>query len=164
MKAILHRYAAYNIWAHKKIFESLHQFKEEDIQQAMVSSFEGIVPTLLHLLDAENIWWQRMKLNEYVIVPSSHFEGSLADLEKLILQQAQAWEQWVAEAQEIQFEHEFRYYGLERQQLKISIADMLLHVFNHTSYHRGQIITMMRQLGLSKIPQTDYAFYLRNKK
>jgi hypothetical protein len=84
---------------------------------------------VLHLLDAKNIGWQCMKLNECVIVPSSYFDGTLADLENLILQEAQGWEQWIAAVQEIHFEHEFFYYGLEHQQLEISIADRMFHVF-----------------------------------
>ena len=41
---------------------------------------------------------------------------------------------------------------------------MLHHVFNHATYHRGQLINMLRQLGVEKVPQTDFSFWVQNKK
>jgi uncharacterized damage-inducible protein DinB len=41
---------------------------------------------------------------------------------------------------------------------------MLLHVFNHSNFHRGQLVTILRQLGEEKIPQTDYIHYSRSRK
>ena len=38
-----------------------------------------------------------------------------------------------------------------------------LHVFNHGTYHRGQLINMLRQLGVEKLPQTDFIVWSRNK-
>ncbi|MBL0200663.1 MAG: hypothetical protein IPP81_11100 [Chitinophagaceae bacterium] len=36
------------------------------------------------------------------------------------------------------------------------VYQMLHHVFNHASYHRGQLVTMLNQLGADKIPGTDF--------
>jgi len=40
---------------------------------------------------------------------------------------------------------------------------MLTHVFNHGTYHRGQLITMARQLGVEKLQQTDFIIWSRKK-
>jgi uncharacterized damage-inducible protein DinB len=40
---------------------------------------------------------------------------------------------------------------------------MLLHVFNHGTYHRGQLVTMLRQLGIENIPATDFIVWSREK-
>ncbi|MGI8581133.1 MAG: DinB family protein [Chitinophagaceae bacterium] len=42
--------------------------------------------------------------------------------------------------------------------------EMLLHLFNHQTFHRGQIVTMFRQLGFDKIPPTDFIVFSRSKK
>lgn len=47
-----------------------------------------------------------------------------------------------------------------KDQKEISIADIILHVFNHATYHRGQLITMGRQVGLTLPPRTDYIYFL----
>ncbi|MGB3005447.1 MAG: DinB family protein [Chitinophagaceae bacterium] len=39
-----------------------------------------------------------------------------------------------------------------------------MHVFNHAAYHRGQLINMLRQLGVKKLPATDFIIWSRNKK
>ena len=44
------------------------------------------------------------------------------------------------------------------------IYQMLVHVFNHSTYHRGQLINMLRQLGIEKVPTTDFALWVKNKK
>jgi uncharacterized damage-inducible protein DinB len=36
-----------------------------------------------------------------------------------------------------------------------------MHVFNHGTYHRGQLVTMLRQVGVTEIPQTDYIAFVR---
>ena len=41
---------------------------------------------------------------------------------------------------------------------------MLHHVFNHGTYHRGQLINMLRQLGVEKLPQTDFSVWTRSQK
>ncbi|MBD0288544.1 MAG: DNA polymerase, partial [Flavisolibacter sp.] len=41
---------------------------------------------------------------------------------------------------------------------------MLLHLFNHGTYHRGQLVNMLRQLEVSPIPQTDFIVWSRRKK
>jgi uncharacterized damage-inducible protein DinB len=42
--------------------------------------------------------------------------------------------------------------------------EMLAHVFNHNTYHRGQLITMLRQVGVTDLPQTDLIFFYRQTK
>lgn len=44
-----------------------------------------------------------------------------------------------------------------------SVEDILLHLVNHASYHRGQISEELKRLGIQP-PETDYIFYKRNKK
>ena len=43
-------------------------------------------------------------------------------------------------------------------------ADMILHCMNHSSFHRGQVINMFRQLEFESIPRTDIIYFLSNKK
>jgi len=52
---------------------------------------------------------------------------------------------------------------LKGEHFKQPIYKMLLHVFNHGTYHRGQIVNMLRQLGIEKIPQTDFIVWSRKR-
>jgi len=163
MKEILTQYAAFNVWATQRITDVIVQLPEEKIQAEIVSSFPTMYKTVLHLLDAESIWWQRLKLQEHIEKPSETFTGSFAELQKKLLQQSNLFLDWVNNASEPQLQHVFAYIR-GKEQNKMQVCGMLLHVFNHNSYHRGQLVTMLRQSGVTKIPSTDLSAYLRNKK
>lgn len=164
MKELLSQYASYNTWAYQKMFDALKQLSEEQVQEEIESSFKSIFKTFLHLLDAESIWWQRLKLAENVEVPSEKFTGDFTELQKKVLEQSKLWGEWVANAGEHQFQHVFAYQNSKKEQFKQPVWQVLMHLLNHGTYHRGQVVTMMRQLGASKIPGTDFILYLRSKK
>ncbi len=163
MKELLTQYAAYNLWAHQKIIDAINLLDEEQVNQEIISSFPSLFKTVLHLWDAENIWWQRLKLQEHVERPSDTFTGNFAELQKKLLQQSVLFQEWVSNANEMQLQHVFAYQR-NKEQYKEQVCQMLLHLFNHNAYHRGQLVTMLRQLGVTKIPSTDFNGYLRAKK
>ncbi len=52
------------------------------------------------------------------------------------------------------------YRGVDGQVFAHTLADLIRHVVNHSTYHRGQLVTMLRQLGHTP-PSTDFTRYLR---
>ena len=163
MKELLNQYAAFNLWANQKMTDAILLLPNEKIHIEIASSFPSIYKTVLHLLDAEGIWWQRLKLQEHVQRPSDTFTGSFAELQKKLLQQSALYNDWVSMATEPQLQHVFAYLR-DKEQFKLQVGQMLLHLFNHNSYHRGQLVTMLRQSGVTKIPVTDFNAYLRSRK
>ena len=163
MKKLLLQYAAYNVWANQKLIDCIDNLTDEQIKREMDSSFKSIYATLIHLWDAESIWWQRVKLQEQIEVPGSHFNGSVLELGNNLLRQSKQWKEWVDIATEAALEHEFIYRNSKKEQFKQPVYDTLLHLFNHQSYHRGQLITMFHQVGLENIPNTDFISFGRKK-
>ena len=115
------------------------------------------------MLNAESIWWQRMKLLERIQVPQNDFKGDTQELATTLLNQSRQWEEWVRNASDHSLDHVFQYTNTKREQFKQPIFQMLLHVFNHSTYHRGQLVTMLNQLGADKIPSTDFSTFFRQK-
>ena len=163
MKEILQQYAAYNSWANQRIFETINNLPDDRIDREIVSSFSSIKKTVLHMLDAESIWWQRIKLNEKIKVPSEDFNGTISELFKILGQQSAEWKDWVDHASETQLQHVFAYQNSKKEQFKQPVYEMILHLFNHGTYHRGQLVTMLRQSGVEKIPATDFIVFCRKK-
>lgn len=163
MKKLLLQYAAYNVWANQKLIDCIDNLTDEQIKREIDSSFKSIYATLIHLWDAESIWWQRVKLQEQIEVPGSHFNGSVLELGNNLLRQSKQWKEWVDIATEAALEHEFIYRNSKKEQFKQPVYDTLLHLFNHQSYHRGQLITMFHQVGLENIPNTDFISFGRKK-
>ena len=115
------------------------------------------------MLDAESIWWQRMKLQERIVLPSDSFNGNMKELSSNLLNQNRQWHEWVMNANEHQLQHVFQYQNSKREQFKQPIYQMILHVFNHGTYHRGQLVNILRQLEVNSIPQTDFIVWSRKK-
>lgn len=163
MKELLQQYAAYNLWATKQLVDIINKLSEEEISREINSSFPSIYKTVQHLWTAEEIWWQRLKLVEHINVQSDKFAGTFAELAAHLAKQNKQWTEWVNEATENQITHVFAYVR-NKEQIKMPVYQMLQHVFNHATYHRGQLVTMLRQLGVEKIPSTDFTTFCRLKK
>jgi len=164
MKELLLQLSGYNTWANQQLLEFIQQLPPEKQTQTLASSFDSFLKTIVHMWDAESIWWQRIKLSERISVPSASFQGDLNEAANHLMQQNKVWAEWVTNAQEHMFQHEFIYMNTRREQFKQPVFQVLLQVFNHGTYHRGQLVTMLRQLGVEKIPQTDFIVWARKSR
>jgi uncharacterized damage-inducible protein DinB len=162
MKQLLQQYGAFNVWANKVITEQINQLPEEQTHKEIISSFPSLYKTVMHMMEVENIWWQRLKLVEHT-TPSGWFTGSFKELSKKLLQLSQQWLEWVSAANEANITHVFAYHNTKKELFKQPVYEVLLHLFNHQTYHRGQLVTMLRQLGVDKIPPTDFIVFCRSK-
>jgi uncharacterized damage-inducible protein DinB len=163
MKEIILPLASYNVWANQLMAQALVSLPEETTTRELPSSFNSLLKTVLHMLDAESIWWQRVKLSERIVIPSENFNGNMHEAVNQLLQVSRQWQEWVQNAQEHMLQHEFIYHNSKKEQFKQPVWQMLIHLFNHGTYHRGQLITMLRQAGVEKIPQTDFIVFARKK-
>jgi uncharacterized damage-inducible protein DinB len=162
MKQLLQQYAAYNLWANKRITDLINELSDEQINKEIVSSFPSLYKTVKHLMEVENAWWERLKLVEHP-TPSGWFTGNFDELSKKWLQLSQQWLDWIKQANELNITHVFAYQNSKKEQFKQPVYEMLLHLFNHQTFHRGQLIMMLRQVGLDKIHSTDFIVFSRKK-
>lgn len=163
MKELFAQYAAFNLWANTLLLVIVENLSEAQQTAEIRSSFPSLYKTVLHLLDAESIWWQRLKLQEKIVRPSDDFNGSFAELSKQLQAQNKLWIDWATNAGEHAFQHEFIYFNSKKERFKQPVYQMLLHLFNHGTYHRGQLVTLLRQLGVEQIPSTDFIEWSRRK-
>jgi uncharacterized damage-inducible protein DinB len=161
MKQLLASYTQYEYWANEKLFEVILSLSEEQHQQEILSSFPSIYKTCLHMWDAGSIWWQRLHKAEQVVVPSLSFHPSMNDIVQGVLQQNKQWIDWVNAAANDDLEFVLAYQTSKGDPFLQAVKEILLHLNNHGTYHRGQLVTMLRQVGVEKIPQTDYILYSR---
>jgi uncharacterized damage-inducible protein DinB len=137
---------------------------EHTWMQQTPSSFDSLFKTILHMWDAESVWWQRMRNHEHVIIPSQTFDPGMKDACNGLLHQSMQWEKFVDEQLTDEVLNSKLYYQNARgEQFAQPVHEVVLHVFNHGTYHRGQLITMMRQLGETNPPPTDYIYFTRRK-
>ena len=118
MKELLQQYAAYNIWATHKITDIILSLPEEKQHAEVPSSFNSLYKTILHMLDAESIWWQRMKLQERIMVPGENFKGTMQELVNELQQQSRLWSEWISNASELSIEHVFQYQNFAKRTIQ----------------------------------------------
>jgi uncharacterized damage-inducible protein DinB len=163
MKEILQQYSAFNYWANEKLLDVALSLSEEQQKANVPSSFPSVHATFLHIWDAESIWWQRIKLHERIVVPSENFNPTMKEISNGLLSQSKQWAEWTQEANENALDHVFAYYNSKKEYFKMPVWKTLMQVFNHGSYHRGQIVTILRNLNVTKIPSTDFMAFSRKK-
>lgn len=164
MKQLLIQYAKYNIWANEQLVKVLLKLSEEQLDTIMVSSFPTLRKTAYHMWSAEYIWIQRLHLVAQPVWVQDSFDGSMQE----------ALNNWTNTSKELlafiesQYDddvlnHVVQYYNLKKQSSKLPVYIVLMQLFNHASYHRGQLVTMLRQVGVKKIPQTDFHIFSMKK-
>jgi len=152
-------YATYNIWANNRLINCLLEQNEQLLTQELKGSYPTIRATLLHIWFAETGWLSRLNGNGWQAAKVLDFSGSNEALFKAWQYTSATFKNFVASAdleKEIPFEH-------KGEKFSIPSREIAQTVFNHGSYHRGQVVMMLRQLGITEIPQTDYIEWVREK-
>lgn len=157
--SILKDYARYNLWANKQFITWLENASEEQLNQEIESSFSTIRSTLIHLWGAEHGWltalqetpWGRPYAGE-------EFEGSNTELMQGFKSTTELFTDFVLQLSDAEFT-EIRTRGEGKPE--DTVEEIILHVFNHATFHRGQLVTLGRQVGLKQPPRTDYIYYIR---
>lgn len=155
---LLKNYASYNRWANERLVNWLKGASEEQLNQEIESSFNSLTKTLLHLWNAEYGWLQTLKSKPWGTPPGRDFEGSTQDMFDGFLATSKEFEDHVLSLSKKDLQ-DGRPLGSDGT--PTSVEAIILHVFNHATYHRGQLITLGRQAGLTEPPRTDYIFYIR---
>lgn len=162
MKELLTQYANYNIWANKRMIDAILKLSPEQLDMPIESSFNTIRKTVYHSWGAEYVWLQRLQLVENWVYVGNDLDTPVEEACTKWLQAGDALKAFIdRQFDDKAFEHVFQYYDSEKVSHKQPVGLTLHHVFNHATYHRGQLITMMRQAGVTKIPYTDFMGYVR---
>lgn len=163
LESLLKDYVGFNLWANTEMVNWLKTKPLELMEQEVPSSFPNIRNTLLHIWGAEEIWLERLQL----IPPSTflfqRFNGTVEDVFAGILNMSEKFSVYVEDLQDADFQEICTFKLLNGTEDSRSRVKMIHHCMNHSTYHRGQIVTMARNLGLTDPPSTDYIRYVRIK-
>jgi uncharacterized damage-inducible protein DinB len=162
MKELLLQYARYNVWANKRVIDVLLKQDDEVLDKPVESSYPSLRATAYHIWGAEFLWLQRLQLTENPVYMPDIFKGSFADACSDWQRVSEVFVEFIDRKYDDKaLEHVMQYYNSEKRSFKNPEYLSLHHVFNHSTYHRGQLITMMRQLNISPIPNTDFTTFFR---
>jgi uncharacterized damage-inducible protein DinB len=155
---ISHQYASYNVWANKELALWLGALDEQTSEKTVESSFSSIKKTIAHIWSAEFLWLKVLKGESYQDNPAKQFQGTLQQMLSQWIEASEEFENYIL-AQSTEELSTLMTLGSDKS--PVGVDQILQHTLNHSTYHRGQLITMGRQLGLQQPPRTDFIHFIR---
>jgi uncharacterized damage-inducible protein DinB len=157
----------YTEWANELAFNAAAKLSDENLRRDFNISHGSVFGTLLHMAGAEWIWLERWHGRSPLLADAWSLWkiDSCADLATL----NQRWRelidrraQFISELDEGRLPAELPFTLLSGDPSSMRLVDQMQHVANHATLHRGQVVGMIRQLGIAP-PSTDLLFYLRRE-
>jgi len=148
----------YNLWANQRKVDLLNQYDEAIITRPIINSFPSIELTMKHLWGAEKIWLMRLKGNPTAAFPE--FNGSLSAIFQMGLKVSKDFLEFIEKQEESFFASKCNFQDTKGKDYSIPVQQIIHHVMNHSTYHRGQITTLGRQADFGEIKSTDYISYV----
>lgn len=162
MNEVLKQMAGYNLWANQLMVNKMRNLPDQLIDKAVISSFNSIRSTVYHSWSAEDIWLQRLMSTPQPVWAESIFKGSFNDACANWMVISIALEHFVTNCTNSELSATLRYIDFQMKEHDTPVYQILMHVFNHATYHRGQLITLLRKVGETEVPRTDFIVYSRS--
>ena len=163
MKTILTDYTKYNAWANKKICGLLLTLDDSVLEKEMPSSFRTIKETVYHIWGAEDLWAQRIDGDSSNITIAKSFAGDFPEAVRLFSEKSSKLIDLVSNSGEEDFLKVIEYKNLAGKDFSSRLYEIIMHCMNHSTFHRGQIITMLRNAGVTNLFSTDLINYYREQ-
>lgn len=151
----------YTLWADRLVRDAAREVRPEDLTREAGVSFGSLLGTLVHMLGSQRLWLSRFTGQAPPVLPTPQDLPSFLTL-------AVAWEETHAELEsflaaltEEQLAAEIAWTSTEGQPHARPLWQPAFHMVNHATYHRGQVASLLRQLGYQP-PRTDMIhFFLK---
>ncbi len=149
----------YNQWAMRRYVQSLKELEPSCLTQPLTSSFSSIRETLWHMLWVEELWYERWQghhiQRRFDPKNAPPFEAMENRFTEIHAKQIQFLQTFPKDAGE----EKLSYLNFKNERCEYTITHFIQHLVFHSAYHRGQLATMLRQIG--KVPPaTDFLIYI----
>jgi uncharacterized damage-inducible protein DinB len=151
----------FHYWARDRVLAAVSALTGEQYVRPLGSSFSSVRDTLVHLLSAEVNWYKRWQ----GVAPSRMLDPAeypdVATLTNAWRAQETEMRSYLASLDDDGVARVLDYRALNGTPYRSAISEMFQHVVNHGTYHRGQVQTMLRQLGANPSKSLDFITYSR---
>lgn len=142
----------YNRWANARVLDAVSKLTPEHFARDLQSSHRSVRDTLAHILAAEWIWLERWNgVSPNALLTPTDFPT----VESLATRWAEiegGYTEFINGITDALLDEVISYTNTKGEEWAYPLGRMMQHVMNHSSYHRGQVVTMLRQLGASVNP------------
>jgi uncharacterized damage-inducible protein DinB len=152
----------YNAWANARSLDACAALTPAQLNQDLHSSFPAVRDTLAHVVGAEWIWNERWHGRSPAGQPAWAKEADFAALRSRFAEIDAELLAFVSSLQAADLDRTLEYSNMSGERFAHPLWQSIQHLANHASYHRGQIATMLRQLG-AKPAHTDLIVFYRER-
>lgn len=163
MKSLLLNYLRYNHWANKKMCKYLSQIDTNETGINKQGGYATIKKVILHIADTEQTWLARLNGDNIPHMHNLDIDGSFQSICQLILKNSEEFIAFVEEKEDVFFTESTEYINLKGKAFAQDNAEIILHCMNHSTFHRGQVMSMLRHVGYTDQSASDFIMYLREK-
>ena len=160
---VLQTLVDYHYWARDRLLVAVDALTEEQLRRPLGNSFPSVFDTVVHLCGADWIWRSRWEGVSPMALPKPELYDDLANVRA-------AWHDEERRIREIVnrlgpegITRPIEYQGWDGRRQAQPFWQMLQHLVNHGSYHRGQVTTMLRQLGVQPAKSMDLIAFYRER-
>jgi uncharacterized damage-inducible protein DinB len=154
---------AFNAWANHRLIGAIEALSQEQYTKVMGSSFGSVRDTVVHIWAVEWVWLERMNGRSPSGFPDAKDFPDLASSRTRWAEVEKDWLEYVSRLDQSELDEEVEYKTLSFGAARDLRWQMMQHVVNHSTYHRGQVTTMLRQLGAKGVAM-DLIFFYRERK
>jgi uncharacterized damage-inducible protein DinB len=153
----------YHYWARDRVLAAVEPLPQDQFTRDMGSSFRSIRDTLAHLYFAEWAWYSRWQGNSPDAPLPADMFPDLPAIRALWCDHETKMRSFLETLGEEGINRRFEFKMLDGRPRVAVFWHMLQHVVNHASYHRGQITTLLRQLGAAPPKAMDLIGFYRER-
>lgn len=161
---------AYNDWANRKLLSAVRHLSNDEFIRDLQSSHSSVRDTLVHIVGGHWVWlrrWLGESVEEIVARCDEVWDPqkfpNVAILESAFAALEKEQNSLLVSLTDERINMRVSFENFQGQIWELSLGEMMQHVVNHSTYHRGQVVTMLRQLGQAP-PSTDLSLFLvRNR-
>lgn len=152
----------YNTWANRRVLGAAEKLSSEQFTRPLRSSFSSIRDTLAHIYGAEWIWLERFQGRSPSALPPATVFADCQSLREIWIKHDERLRSFVVGLSQADLDREMEYKTLRFGVYRNPLWQSMQHLVNHGTYHRGQVTTLLRQLGAEPI-LTDLMHFYRQR-
>jgi uncharacterized damage-inducible protein DinB len=159
MKETITTYTQYNFWANTRLTDVVQKINSSLLDKEIKSSFPSLRKTMHHIWSAEEVWHKRLCGESPAFLPEPGNNFSL--FREQLIARSKSFTDLVNTKDENYLRLPNFYKDTRGNSHTNPHWQMIMHCMNHSTYHRGQVVTILRELGVTAIPSTDMIAYFR---
>jgi len=152
MKQLYH----YHVWANERMLTHISLYPDV-FTKPVVGPFPSIARTFGHMYDVDRLWFSRMKEDSKPVIEETAF-WNVEEAKEAFNELHKEMKAFLTA--EMDEDKSIYYTDSKGAAFQNTLSELVTHVVNHGTSHRGNIVVMLREAGYKSCP-TDFIYFLR---